>query len=1005
MTGLYFWQKWHRPFRYLYLLLLAVFVLCLTYTTYHYFQGKAITYGWEQVAELDNVRVTTDTFTKNYFDYSTEAESYLISERYAASDLNIPAYQTYTHLLLLATALAVLLTAVTYFSYYWYFASMGLFMYFLTTLNTELLEVSGLGENVVLIVLILLFAGLSYFYFSFRQQTSILVRFLSFIAAVLVSGAVILSGASVSEPAMYLSRYGIIVPLGLSLLFLLLVATDIIKGFLWLATYSKTSPQNRSVANFIVISIIYLLNLLFVFLKSRRFIDWDIFYIGAFPLLIISAVLGIWGFPKRRIAIKNIIDNEQAVSFLYLGLGITCFTTISLIYGTANDALITVTEDLILLSHLCFGFAFFVYVLFNFSDLMAKGLAVHKVMYQPVRLPYYAMTILGLIIAAIIILQEGFLIYYDIKGGYYSMVGDIYRKEDNILLADRYYKRSIDEAFNNHRASYALATMARNQDDRPLSQYYFRQAVSQRPTPQAYVGLSNHFTERDKFFDAIFVLKDGIKVFPDSPELNTNLGLVFSKALVLDSAFYFLNMADQHSNNKGITKANLLAFMLKHNLLDSLPEDSKDLNHLSYINNKLVAQNKFGKAADTELNTAWLPDSSLTNETFAYIYNFGLNQMKRPDSLYVQKLDHYRSIASNSLYAEDLDFVRAHHYLYKGETARAVEMLAEAARNSTVLSGLYFKQLGLWLMQKEAWQEAAKYFDQALNEGHDEALFNMALAYTEAGDIGNAISSWQQIQQIEDTSSKETANIMLTLIAASPENIINLSDDLKVQALHYNKQRYTPEQAESIYRTVTAPAFWPLAAAEMIHFHLLRNDLTAAQNIYSAMPDTKADKDIEQDINRYKALLLLRQNKFSELETLTKANEQAFGDAFFAEYIQARILENAGNKAGAENHYIASVSANPYYAEAIVQAARFIHEKQQQPEKAYKLLAASVRLNRDDTEILKAYALLSLQMRLTNFAEDGLNRLRDLLPKDEYSQFEDQYLKLEQQVKASNEVW
>jgi hypothetical protein len=44
-------------------------------------------------------------------------------------------------------------------------------------------------------------------------------------------------------------------------------------------------------------------------------------------------------------------------------------------------------------------------------------------------------------------------------------------------------------------------------------------------------------------------------------------------------------------------------------------------------------------------------------------------------------------------------------------------------------------------------------------------------------------------------------------------------------------------------------------------------------------------------------------------------------------------------------------------------------------------------------------------MRLTNFAEDGLNRLRDLLPKDEYSQFEDQYLKLEQQVKASNEVW
>lgn len=1007
MTGLSFWQKWQKPFRYVFLLLLALFGACLLYATYHYFEGNNITYRWEQLPVLDNVRITTDTFTKNNFEYSTQAESYLIFERFTTADLHLPAYQTYIHVFLLVIALAAMLTAVTYFSYYWYFASMGLFMYFLTTLKVELLSVFGLSENILLLIMIALFAGLSYYFYSFNTKASIILRFIAFLIILLAIGVFINAGATTNASIVHLSRYSIIVPLGLTLLFVLLVSSEIIKGFVWLATHSGTGIKNRSTFNFIVISALYLLNLLLAFFKNRNIIDWNFIYIGAFPLLLVSAVLGIWGFPKRKPVIAKIVDNDQAISLLYVALGITSFATLGFIYGTANDALITVAEELIILTHLCLGFAFFVYILFNFVDLMAKGLPVHKVMYQPMRMPFYALVMLGLVACAIFILQTGFFLWYDLRGGYQTLIGDVYREEGNILLADQYYKKGLEKANYNHRAAYALATMARAHDDKPSTLYYFQRATSQHPTPQAFIGLSNYFADRNQFYDAIFILKDGIREFPQSPELLNNLGVMFSNAQVLDSAYYFFDQAIQHQGSTGIANSNLLAFMAKYQLLDSIPKDllTGDDQHLAYVNNKLVMQSLIGQTANEALNTRHLNDSLLNNESFAYIYNYGLNHMKQPDSAFVQRLDKYRATQANRLYAEDLNFVRAHLHYYSGETAQAVEMLAEAARNTTVLNDLYYNQLGLWLMRKEAWNEAVKYFELALNRGYEGAPLNLALAFSEAGDMPNAIRLWQLIRQQEDSLAVETSNIMLTILVAPAEHIQGLSDDLKLQAIHFNKYRYTPAQVEAILASVSNPVLVPLVRAKVIEYYLQRNDVEAAQRVFNAMPAITDRTEGKKEINEVIALLLLHLGNYDALNQLVQSSAQPFNENYFEEYVQARLKEHSGDTAAARKLYQSATLSNPFYAEAVIHAARFMQEVAQQPEQAYEILAFSLRLNPDDIAILKAYTLQSLRLRLTNYAYDGLNRLRQQLPPAELEDFERSYREIYHQITQEEEIW
>ena len=92
--------------------------------------------------------------------------------------------------------------------------------------------------------------------------------------------------------------------------------------------------------------------------------------------------LGVWGFRERAPLLSRVIADPYA-SFLYLGLAVITVATVSYAFATGNDPMVEMFEDVILFSHIGMGLAFFLYVLINFRMPMQRGMAVHKVLFQP----------------------------------------------------------------------------------------------------------------------------------------------------------------------------------------------------------------------------------------------------------------------------------------------------------------------------------------------------------------------------------------------------------------------------------------------------------------------------------------------------------------------------------------------------------------------------------------------------------------------------------------------
>jgi len=85
----------------------------------------------------------------------------------------------------------------------------------------------------------------------------------------------------------------------LSVIFIIMVAPEIVRGFLYLITNSGNGQGKGNDRHFVLITLIYLLNVLFIYLKNVGIIDWTILYFNEFLLLLISAFLGFWGLKKR----------------------------------------------------------------------------------------------------------------------------------------------------------------------------------------------------------------------------------------------------------------------------------------------------------------------------------------------------------------------------------------------------------------------------------------------------------------------------------------------------------------------------------------------------------------------------------------------------------------------------------------------------------------------------------------------------------------------------------
>lgn len=1000
MDKIFFWNNWNNEHKKLYLSLLGIFLLSIFFLVYSYWTGTDAAIHVHVNSVMEPLMTSIDRFSLNLFDFKVDVESYVIKENYQASDIKVNLLSSWIFFGFFLVALIVGVTVGSFLESMSYYIGIGILMLVIVTLNTELLNLFGLSDRIPAGCLIALFGGMSYYFHSFKKNMNFTRRLIAFSMAAFLCACLIAFKSGVASPVLYLSNFGITSAVLLTIFFILLNGFEFIHRFVYMAAGSRLTANNKSrLINFIVISLLYLTNILLVLLKKMLVIDWNIFYVNPFMLYVISSLLGIWGYKKRSVLFKDMIRFLPLGGLWYLCLGIIANATIAYSFLTANDPLTECFEYAIIYSHVFFETVFFLYVIINFGSLFYKNISVSDIVYQPMNVPFFMVRgIGGAGILALFMYSNKFALSLGLAG-YFNLAGDVFKHENNLPLAKEYYFSGLSSEFQNHRSNYSLATIAALENNPEKQLEYYSGSLIKRAFEYSYLNLGNLYLKEDAYFQALFILREGLQKFPESSYIANNLAMVYSRTRILDSTLHYLHLA-KNKGKAAVPAANMLYVLLKKGLAKEadtllIAEDYQE--DLVFQSNKIAALNMLMKPYPGPAPQLPAKDS-LWMHPFALAYNHGINTARnRAASLSLQELDSLISNPVNMNFAEALQFLKVVKLYYSGNKREAFTML-ENIRNTS--ENLYYSKVSaIWMLEQGANLPAAENFKRTLLSGGAAASLNYGVSLSEAGKFEEALPILQQLEKMEDAATQTVASQLTDILTASNiDSILRWPDDKKVRFLHLRKHTEGQALLEIVYNSMQTDFFQKLAAAELADFWLIRGNASKADSLCKNLLLKPGGTSLADGmLNMVSLRILLDKNKWPALQTAAAKIYLTADKENTRAYFLAKAAAGEGKKVDAQKLYERLLKEAPYFEEGIVAAVDFFNETGQ-PMRAYEVLVDAVQFDATSGKLLKAYCLQALTMNLTSFADDGLLKLSTLIPTAEYSEFETNYQKKKQEL-------
>ncbi|MCF0071780.1 hypothetical protein LZD49_14980 [Dyadobacter sp. CY261] len=780
MNDLLFWKVWSPSEQRMTVAAFLVLVLGLIFLVVQCIDPLGNVVRWNVVSELSETSAVVDVLQLGQWQYGISTPTHLVTESFMSSVMEINTVTAYLFWIGALVGLSLILAALTTMPRFWYLAGMILFILFLAFARLETLRVFGAENRFLFITATILYGGVTYYLHAFRPDLGIAIRISGIIGISILLAALVAFGSTSPVPALTAAVYSFPLWLVATSLFLLVSATEIMAGLVWLSTSGQAGKGRSGLVQFIVISVLYLVLLLLIYLQNTRRIDWNVTLINPFYLALASGILGIWGFKKRADSTEGVIPFRSAGFWLYIGLFIIAASFGGFMAGTANDPVLETLEDVTVQGQLAMGVLFLFYVLVNFYEVFQQKLAVHKVLYKPLRFGLTQTRLFGFAGVVVLFSVQRLLPVNQAIAGYFNGLGDLHSQTEEYTLAEQYYKLALQQEFQNHKSNYALASLALKQGDRNAAAFYFRQALLKNPSPQAYAGLSGILVQENLFFDAVYSLQEGIRRFPANGELLNNLGMLYSKTNVADSAYYYLDLAKTNAIRPEIPATNLLAILAKSTdsgLLDSLATDSEKQNYLSWQANWLAVQNLRQHFAKEAFNGEAVPkDSLLSVSSLVYLLNYATNQA-RFDTLPASLLP--KLAAKNPMLSQDLSLAALYPDFYSGNKLKALEILTSWTAEEGEQSNLYRKILGHWLLQLGLYDRAIETLSGV--EGV-EGTIGMAVANALSGKKEVAVVLLDKMQGQEQNAAveqlkqtlfsgakpKSAADSLFALISKSP---------------------------------------------------------------------------------------------------------------------------------------------------------------------------------------------------------------------------------------------
>jgi hypothetical protein len=976
MTSLFFWNSWIKEYRYVWYFLAVIFFLSLAFMWYTYFLGNDGVIHWQHLQEQKVIETTVHSFRLGPFVLDVPGESYAILEYLQGSKVVPNTTASYLFLFITAVGLTVLVTCITAIERIWFYVAVAIITAFLYTLRFEVLGLFGYHHKAVGAIAIALYLIPVFYFNRFRPTTPFVIR-LGVFAFITVALAIIIALFS-SEPRPF---YNLVLTsftgtFLLCLVFLILVSHEIFASFVYIATQGS----GKSIQHLAILTAIYFVNVLLTLAYELKLVTFDFIYLNVFLILTVSAILGIWGFKNRENVYGNIFAFYPLGGFLFLTLAAMCFATIGHQLGNANDAGVFVIRHLILFAHAGYGFIFILYLLANFGQMLADNAPVYKVLYQPTRMPYFTFGLAGFISTLALVIYANWRTYvYNTIGAFYNTAGDFYTLLDDQDYASSFYINGSNQGAYNHRSNYTMGMVKAAEFDFEDAHLFLGWANARRPSQYSLANEGNLYIRESEIRRAISAYQRNLEK-EEHPALYNNLAVAFIKLHKIDSAIYYMSLAREHKLTKNSSEGNFFAMAA----LERIPVDADSVFNIFNNNSPAVLSNAYALSGvlGTPLNIKSNPldNKQLNLYTATYLNNYILRNVKEIDTVFVREAYDIASDSLNAGYSEALKASLAYAYYHQGNISRALEILAEQVYLSQSHQGKFNYIMGLWALEQNNPALAASYFNFADTYEYKEAPFYHAIALTEAGQIGAAVTAWDSVSIHGDDAQKTIAKNIRNILTISPSQVTSLPDQEK-----YQFQRYRVSLSDSILfnrinNSFENANYKAQALLDYSKRFFEAGYIDTSIRYYRVIGGLKlTNEELYEEIRHFELRLLASKRDLRALANqINKGIEFPQRRTLEKMYYTALLNEVNGDTVNARKHYTILARYNPYFEDAVL--AAFDYFKKTTPEgfKAYNILAEAIQINANSLPLLRAYHDEALRLGLDEFAMSTQERIEEL---------------------------
>ena len=782
---------------------------------YYYFTGEASTLPLREVPHLQPLALTLDSVAAGPVRLPVQVSGFVVTLTHDVAGPYTQPGAAALWLALLAVALVGWVAVASTLARGPFVAGMVPVIFLLLSLNTESLGLFGTSERHFLYLMLGLIGGGAFGLHAFAEGLAL--RWRVVILGVIVAGLSALLYAQSQLPAaettLQLAAYA--TPGGAVLLALVVlwVAVENVRALLWLNTQAEQPGGRFGLGAFVAAAGLYVGTLLLYLWNDSSLQLWPGLGLDPLVLLLPALVAGWLGLKLREPSYGEWVPYARGAAQLYPLAVLGAAGALAYAFATANTPLLVAARSFTGAMLGLLGAAFLLYVLINFGPLLRQRLRVYRVVFEPRRLPFYTVYILGL--GGLIFTQsrQGFPLADQVMAGQFNLLGDLARQQSEAApddlaqagLAERYYAESGDVRYRaNLHAELGRAALYRFRQQRQNEINSLRRALLRGPNEKVTVRLASRYTEPDELFEGLDVLRRGLKAQPRSAALAGDLAQLFTQTALTDSVAHYLDRAERLAPGSYASRTNQLGFLLGQNLLAAAQQQSAKLDfspeNPALTSNYLLLQLRQATAPDSlrraklrPLPGAWALDGPLTLDqaSFAQLYHWVLLSIARHDqpltAALLKRVAQLANHPANADYYEQLLFLQALGHHAQGQELLARQLLLPLATGTSATAAYFQQLLGLWQLQQGQYATAADQFAFAAAHGAPQAAEMRVYALALSGVPDSVRAATTRLLASADTAQQRQGQRVRQLLAtgrpaAGPNESARIGEAWRVAA-------------------------------------------------------------------------------------------------------------------------------------------------------------------------------------------------------------------------------